>query len=201
MEGLVDLLPLLFLAAYYLLRGKKRADQKRAVAPQEPLVSSDEPRAPTPFQNFLQQIEEAVAEAAGEPVAEPVPAPTVDRSPPTRSSLPAPPIKPVRPAPEFRAISGSFDSLRPSDHEAHGFGADNPLSEESFERRRAQAPRPERGPLPDPHGLRRQGAPPASGAARWRATLRDPQAARDAFVLQTIFGERGGRHVDPRGKV
>lgn len=199
MEGLVDLLPLLLIAAYYLLRGRKRTEQRRKKAPQTPLVgrTASEPQGLTPFQQFMQQIEDAVAEASGESLDE-----TSELEPPkpVPSPLPAPPAKPVRPAPEFRAVGGSFDAPRPVDHVQHGFGAENPLSEESFERRSPQAPQQRsRGPLPDPHGLRQKSEPASvPGTAHWRAKLRDPKAAREAFVLQTIFGSRGGRRADGR---
>ena len=201
MEGLVDLLPLLFVAAYYLLRARRRAEQRQQAnptpRPQEHMAS--ESKGPTPFQQFLAQIEDAVAEASeGAPREEAPPKPP--KALPT--PLPAPPAKPVRPAPEFRAVEGSFDAPAPVDHGRHGFGPGNPLSEEQFERRPPQAPRPtRRGPLPDPHKLRPKpkAAPaPIPGLSHWRTKLRDPKAARDAFVLQTIFGPRGGRKGDHR---
>ena len=155
------------------------------------------PSGPTPFQQFIQQIENAVAEASGETFEEDEPiavSPTPARRP---SPLPAPP---PLPAPEFHAVDGSFDALNPVDHVRHGFGLDNPLSEERFEQQPPQAERSSHGPLPDPHGLQRasRSAPPIPGTGHWRQKLRDPKAAREAFVLQTIFGPRGGRRSDPR---
>ena len=204
MESLLELLPLLFVAAYYLLRARSRAAQQRQArqrqtAPQEPLIDGE--REPTPFQSFLQQVEDAVAEAAGEaPERETDQRLEVERAP-APSPLPAPPVEPVRPAPEFRAPAGSFDSIRPTSHERHGFGAENPLSEETFERLPPQpAPRPERAAY-DPHALaaRQRSAPGPLTVADWRRRLADPAAAREAFVLQTIFGERGGRARETRG--
>lgn len=217
MDALVELLPLLLIAAYYLLRARHRAQRQRQArreAPQEPLVSGGERREvdlsePTPFQQFLQQVEEAMAEAVGDELDRKADRET-DRPlevevAPSPAPLPAPPAKPVRPpAPtyEFRAPAGSFDVARPTDHERHGFGAENPLSEESFERRPPGAPAPVTRPDVDPHELRpRPPAPPARRmptVADWRRRLTDPAAAREAFVLQTIFGERGGRARDPR---
>lgn len=200
MDELLELLPLLFIAGYYLLRGRQRAAQKRVrqEAPQRPLIEGEEPAEEprlTPFQQFLQQIDEAVAEAAGESVEKPPPPPAEAPSP-----LPAPPAKPVRPAapmrpaPEFRAVAGSFDAKVPTDHVRHGFGSDNPLSEGAFERRPPQAPRPASRPPLDPHGLGTADPQPASRRTPdWRTRLQDPEAAREAFVLQTIFGPRGGR--------
>lgn len=215
MDGLAELIPLLLVAAYYLLQGRRRAAQRRAAqqrqeAPQEPLVTEEETARPgsSPFQQFLEQLEEAMAEAAGEPgpEAETASAPEVDRSPPPEIA-PPPPVVPTRlpPAPpryepEFRAVEGSFDSATPTDHGQHGFGIDNPLSEESFERRPAFS-LSRRGPgrAYDPHGLGRRPAPPRGAPeSDLQTRLRDPKTARDAFVLQTIFGPRGGRRGDGR---
>ncbi len=196
MEGLVDLLPLLFIGLYYLLASRRKAkvreaQQQRVEAPQTELVQ-DEPRASSPFQDFLGQLEEAMQEAsgAGPPEPEPVPAPVVE--------LPEEPTgRPLATAtPEFRATSGSFDSARPVDHEAHGFGRENPLSEERFEQAPAFVALPSSPDRAfDPHGLHGR-RPPATGTRGWRRRLRDPEAARDAFVLQTIFGPRGGIRGD-----
>ena len=205
MDSLLELLPLLFVAAYYLLRARSRAAQQRQArqrqtAPQEPLIDGE--REPTPFQSFLQQVESAMAEAAGEaPARETDQRLEVEREP-LPSPLPAPPAKPVRPAPppEFRAPIGSFDSVRPPSHERHGFGAENPLSEETFEHLPPQpAPRRERAAY-DPHDLaaRQRSAPRRLTVADWRRRLADPAAAREAYVLQTIFGERGGRARETR---
>ncbi|WP_420457307.1 hypothetical protein [Rubrivirga sp.] len=197
MEGLVDLLPLLFIGLYYLLASRRKARvrkaaQRRVEAPQSELVQ-DEPRAATPFQTFLDQLEEAMQEANGSaPEPEPVPPPVVE--------LPERPRGPRLPTatPEFRTLPGSFDAPTPVDHDAHGFGRDNPLSEERFEQAPAFAPPPAPADRSfDPHGLRqRRRAAKATKAATWRRRLRDPEAARDAFVLQTIFGPRGGIRGD-----
>ena len=203
MEALTDLLPLLFIGLYYLLAGRRRAKQKKAaqqrvVAPQEPLVD-DEPRASTPFQSFLAQLEEAVEEAQQmqrpEPVAQPEPPPPPEIVPP--APIVGRPL-PSLGSPEFHAVRGSFDATEPVDHDAHGFGDENPLSEEAFERAPAGAPR-RRAPRKayDPHGLRRT-APSPTGVDDWHHRLNDPTTAREAFVLQTIFGRRGGRRGDTR---
>lgn len=204
MDSLAELIPLLLVAAYYLLQGRRRAAQKRdaqrQTAPQQTLVS-DDTRAPTPFQQFMEQLEEAMAEASGEPASAP-------RAEPTVETAPAPPIIPTRlpPSPpqrnsEFHAVEGSFDSATPSDHIAHGFGAENPLSEERFERESGTAVRSTGSRATyDPHGLKQRPAPRRDDAqlGALRARLKNAQAARDAFVLQTIFGPRGGRRADSR---
>ena len=201
MDTIIELLPLLAVAAYYLLRGRQRANAKRAP---ERMQGAAGERAPTPFQSFVQQMEEALAEAAGEPAPDTPPVSErepisveVERRAPT-SPLPAPPLRPAAPTPEFKAVRGSFSGPSPVDHERHGFGTGSPFSEERFERRRAPASDAARRGH-DPHGLR---TPPRAGRAgrpTWRTRLRDPQAARDAFVLQTLFGPRGGRHPAPGG--
>lgn len=213
MESLVDLLPLLFIGLYYLLAGRRRANQKRAQqrapAPDREPAASREPKAPSPFESFLGQLEEAMAEAAGEPLS-PDP-PPVEPKPVELVRPPEPRLSPTVPSleatdAEFRPASGSFDSTTPVDHVAHGlaapsapqFGPDNPLSEESFERapaftEPAGAPRGDY----DPHGLRRRDpAPRPTAGADWSRRLADPQAAQDAFVLQTVFGARGGRRAE-----
>lgn len=205
-ESLVDLLPLLFIGLYYLLSARRRTKQKRVVAPQEGLVSDPEPRAPSPFESFLGQLEEAMAEAAGEPVdrddrrgeaLEPV---DLD-APPEPLPAPADPAVPRLGAAdaEFRAPAGSFDSPLPVDHEGHGFGPANPQSEESFEQAPAFAEPPPVGPGGyDPHGLRPPTPAPARPLRGWRQRLSDPQTAQNAFVLQTVFGPRGGRRAEQR---
>ena len=201
MDTIIELLPLLAVAAYYLLRGRQRANAKRAPQQMQKAAGGagrGDERGLTPFQSFMQNMEEALAEAAGEPATPPV----SEREPievevertPTPSPLPAPPLRPAAPTPEFRAVTGSFSGTSPVDHERHGFGMKSPLSEERFERGGARASDAARRGY-DPHGLRP--APAVRKRPDWRARLRDPQAARDAFVLQTLFGPRGGRHPAP----
>ena len=213
MDALLELLPLLAVAAYYLLRGRQRANAKRAPdAMQEAggeRAGRGGERGPTPFESFMQQMEEALAEAAGEPErgqTGPDTPPVSEREPirvevdrtPTPSPLPAPPLRPAAPTPEFRAVSGSFSGTNPVDHERHGFGFESPFSEEPFEQGRRPASDAARRRY-DPHDLKRppRPAPQSRGRDHWRGRLRDPQAARDAFVLQTLFGPRGGRHPAP----
>lgn len=210
MENLVDLLPLLFIGLYYLLAGRRRAKQKAAArqrteAPQDALITSEstasrppgsgDPSGPTPFEAFLGQLEDAMAEANGidrEELPAPEPVPPARLAEPVTKSPP----KSV----EFHAPVGSFDAIAPVDHEAHGFGAQNPLSEESFEHVPAFVePARSRSREFDPHGLRKAPTPPRRRNF-WRDRLHDPQTARDAFVLQTLFGPRGGRHGDRRGR-
>ena len=203
MDALVDLLPLLFVGAYYLLSARRKArirkaDRQRAEAPQEALIpdgatTGSASRESTPFQSFLEQLEEAMAEAGG--------VENDDRPSPREDPRPVEvvPAEPAAVPTEFHTPPGSFDAAQPVDHEAHGFGAANPFSEEAFEKAPAFAPkRAPSGATYDPHGLqpppRRAGRP----APNWRRRLRDPDAAREAFVLQTLFGPRGGIRGDRR---
>lgn len=188
MEALVELLPLLFVAVYYLIAGRRKAKQKRlqSQASLGEADSAERVAAPTPFQSFLEQLEDSLAEANGiqaKPVPTPDPVPAPEPVPSSRLETP-----------EFHSLKGSFDSAAPVNHERHGFGPENPLSEEIFEQSIPHAERPRgRARNYDPHSL----APPPSKSKRgnsWHARVRDPRAARDAFVLQTIFGKRGGRH-------
>ena len=209
MDALIELLPLLFVAAYYLLGARRRAAQQReahkqAKAPQRELIS-DEPREASPFESFLTQLEEAMAEANGitptpeerksggilddDILPEPEPLPVVPAAPPVTRPQ-------VSLGPEFKPVAGSFDSLAPTIHEKHGFGSENPLSEETFEQSGSSTRRSARLKAYDPHGLRPRPIPAPSDSLFSR--LHDPKTARDAFVLQTIFGPRGGRRGDRR---
>ena len=198
MENLVDLLPLAFIVLYYLLAGRRKAKQRaaarnRAEAPQEALVQSGsgtEVRGDTPFESFLEQLEAAMAEAGG--VEEPR---AVESTP-----VPPSPLE-TAPKPEFHSPRGSFDAPDAGDHEAHGFGDENPFSEEAFERAPAfTAPSASGNRAYDPHGLRPEPVRHRTATPDWRRRLGDPQTARDAFVLQTIFGPRGGIRGDRSAK-
>ena len=199
MEALVDLLPLLFIGAYYLLAARRRQQQKEARERREqPGVTTEdrpgvraEERGETPFQSFLSQLEEAMAEAAN-----------------PGSSVPAPPkaetveLPPAPPAPDLDADStleaaSSFERGGPNPHERHGFGSENPLSEEAFEQQPAFTETARAvTPVYDPHALRSSGEAPKP--TEWQKRLSDPKAAQDAFVLQTVFGARGGRRAESR---
>ena len=187
MDALVEFLPILFILAYYLLAGRRRAQQKKAARERDPVpqVATSEKRGATPFQSFLEQLEEAMAEASGQPAAEVMPDPT-----PVPAAEPVPESRLERI--EFAAPAGSFEGPTAVDHEAHGFGFENPLSEEAFEQAPAFSVASRRAtPEYDPHGLETSAASRAQGV--WQQRLSDPKAAQDAFVLQTVFGGRGGR--------
>lgn len=201
MDALVELLPLLFIGAYYLLAGRRRAKQKKEAREQAQPAGPAEQRAATPFQNFLEQLEEAMSEASGDPAAEVVPQKVVPRKAPVLTSEPVPAAEPIPESRlesiEFNAPAGSFGSSAPVDHQAHGFGAENPISEETFERQPASAQTARRDASRyDPHGLRSSADAPSENT--WNKRLGNPKAAQDAFVLQTVFGTRGGRR--PKGR-
>ena len=192
MEGLVDLLPLLFIGAYYLLAGRRRAQRQKAAQQRrpegQPVVSEE--RSETPFQSFLAQLEEAMAEAAnpGSSVPAPSEAETVE-------------LPPAPPAPDLEADSAleaaTFERGGPNPHERHGFGSENPLSEEVFEQQPAFTETARAvTPVYDPHGVRQPGS--RAERTEWQQRLSDPKAAQDAFVLQTVFGPRGGRQAESR---
>ena len=189
-----------------MLAGRRKAQRQKAARERaEHNVSGGEPDAspefaaqaepaPTPFRSFLDQLEEAMAEAAGQPTADVVPRPKPE--PRLEPALPPSPPR-VTPPREFRAPMGSFDSAAAVDHDAHGFGRDNPASEEVFEQLPAftEVGRRET-PVFDPHGLHTAGRPREKGV--WQKRLSSPKAAQDAFVLQTVFGARGGRRSSQR---
>ena len=202
MEGLVDFLPLLFVGLYYLLSSRRKARMKQAArerveAPSEELISTEE-ESPTPFQSFLEQLEAAMAESIEGPRVEATDDPVVPEPEPIPSSR-LERLSPDSPT-DFQAVTGSFDSPTAVDHERHGFGQENPLSEEVFERQPAfsVARRPKDATY-DPHRLR-PSPQPSSTARNWRRRLQDPKAVQDAFVLQTIFGARGGIHGGSRSR-
>ena len=166
-----------------------------------------EPRAETPFQDALRQIREALEEAQQEPSArqeqpapQPPPLPHPTRKPtrlpdPHPSPLAAPP--PIRLDRRTGFESESVFERGPSAHERHGFGRENPLSEESFERRPVFAPEPgARHPAAfDPHRLRQP--PAAVPASRRQATLlerlRRPSTAQDALIMAEVLGPPKGK--------
>ncbi|MEM1042576.1 MAG: hypothetical protein AAGI91_08105 [Bacteroidota bacterium] len=172
------------------LFGKKRqqpakqpqpAKRARRARPELEATSAEQPEpqpARDPLSEALRQIREALAEQAEPERQQPEPQPRALAERPD----------------EFREV-GEFE------HEAHGFGRENPLSEEVFERRpafqtRTQA-RPERvapkripqKPLGDvdlstPLEVKTEGDASRRDLAR---RLRQPGSARDAFVLKEIL--------------
>ncbi len=183
-----DIIILLILLVPVLRRLFGKKQPKRGPAPQGvdlPSAAGEDPLA-----EALRQIRKAL----GEP--EPTPVPSVSSKP-----LPAQPRplfpRPVR-EPEFHSL-GAFE------HDEHGFGKSNPLSEETFERGAPSAktgraakrikPKPlEEIDLTAPIKVKEDGESSRSHLTRM---LKDPARARDAFVLQEVFGPPRSRR--PRG--
>ncbi|MEM6327079.1 MAG: hypothetical protein AAF791_08175 [Bacteroidota bacterium] len=192
MEIPFELIWLVLLAAYYVLSAMRRGQRKKKQQTQgQPRVTeAGEAKGPTPFEEFMRQMEEAMREASGEP------RPTGDREPvdpvrteavaPAPVSVPSPP--PPRPVSEFRDVGSfsaetSFESSRTSAHERHGFGLDQPFSEERFEQlARGLDETEHRHPSLAPPSRRR-----VDRADIWRDRLQDPKKAQEALVLKEIF--------------
>ena len=206
MESFADLLPLLLVGAYYLLRTMRGAKRQRPPAGAEPTANA--PSAPTPFEQLMQQLEDALEEPQRQATpsdAEPVEPARLEALPSVGDTDHAGTARPVerqaerepamRAAPRPpRAVPIAFEPPavfeEAFDHDAHGFGAENPLSEESFESRPAFSSRHRPvAPTSGPRGRRAENkaATARRPASRWAARLHDPAAAREALVLKTIF--------------
>lgn len=193
MDG-IELLYLLFVGLYFLFGVfRKQNERKRKAAQASGEIAPGKARAPTPFQEFMEQMEEAIREANGEPPATPE-REVVIEVPETPEAIPSPmPVPTSRPVvaagsrePEFHAIGGferesGFEGARRSPHEEHGFGLDQPFSEERFEQlaRGRDITEHAHAPL----------APldPPARESKWSAMLQHPESAQDAFVLAQIF--------------
>ena len=184
---LIILLLFLFPVISRLFGKKTRPGQ-----PQAPSAESDPSPSSTgdPLADALRQIREAL----GEVQPESTPAPPKPRPEPPRSAVPEPAAHP-----EFRGL-GAFE------HDEHGFGRSNPLSEEVFEQwpevqQRGGTDRIEQKPLKQvdlatPLEVKQVAPATRSGLAD---TLRDPARAREAFVLQEVLGPpRSRRPLRPR---
>ena len=150
------------------------------------------PEKETPFQEALRQIREALEEAQQQQTPEPEPPPRAPTRVPAAVSRPDPHPSPLPAPPPIR-----LDRRTGFEHERHGFGRENPLSEEAFERRPAFSVAPRtRKPDFDPHGLRPEPARSAPTRTTPRTLLdklRRPQTARDALVLAEVLGPPKGR--------
>ena len=173
-EALLDLLPFLALLVYAVLRAlgaRNKAARTSASAPGDAAPDENPNARPqTDFDELARHLESLIS---GVPV----------------EATPPPPPEP-RYKPEFHSSEVNVDESASFQHQAHGFGPANPLSEEMFERqpafRRTPSPRASLEAF-DPHGLKRPIEPPAPSGSRWKKRLADPKRAREAFVLQTIL--------------
>ena len=194
MDFPVELLYFLFLAVYFVLGALRKSQQrKRQRAPGPAGGDPTTIQAPTPFEEFVRQMEESMREASGLPAQpEPEPIEVGPQDPPLPSPMPVPTRRPVTGLsrePEFRDIGSFagesvFESERTPAHERHSFGLDRPFSEEAFERLErgrdiTEHAHPSLAPLPP--------ARRPSRAENWRDRLTDPKHAQDALVLKEIF--------------
>ncbi|MDX1532093.1 MAG: hypothetical protein R3362_11255, partial [Rhodothermales bacterium] len=161
---------------------------------ERPLPERDPSAEVDPLSEALRQIREALGEPPAPPAPEPEPA-----APPAATPPPSVATPPLARPPRDR----EFQGLGAFEHEEHGFGKSNPLSEEAFERRPAlgAARRPATTPirtgagLPEKVDLERPLEIEQVGRARsgTDATdplrlLSDPRRAREAFVLKEVLG-------------
>jgi hypothetical protein len=214
MDWLENLLPFILLFIYFLSRlGRQRNEQARPGTPDRPAAPSPPqaapPRAPTPFEELIRQIQLA-AEEAKQAQAPPASAPSSrGASPPSGQAAPtrrgartqafapppgefAPPapraLVPV-PAPPSRPGTPEFHEPGGFEHDRHGFTLESPFSEEAFEELARGADVSEHAPGHldyDPHRLARPLETPTRPHPLI-ARLRRPGAARDAFALREIL--------------
>jgi len=172
-DALAEFFPLLLFILYALLRGlrgRKKAPQQATPAPGvEPGQTPQSAQPQTDFDELARHLESLIS---GSPV----------------EAKPPPPPPEPRYEPEFHSSEVEIDEAASFQHQQHGFGAENPLSEESFERQPAFAPTRRSAKTSfDPHALKRQPEVPKAPASNWRTRLADPKRAREAVVLQTIL--------------
>ena len=197
MEINVELIWALLVGLYFLFNAGRRNRAARQRQVETDTDGLSRPSAPSPFEAFVQQMEDAMRDASGEPPLETVNEPLAPEALPV-PSRPSVPVR--RPVPEtrreFKPV-GSFERERAFEkaarapHDEHGYGPDNPFSEERFERlaRGRDITEHAQGHLQySPHGL--SASPPPrriSAASRWRKRLRDPEQAQDALILTEII--------------
>lgn len=184
MDWIESLLPFLIFL-FYLWSQVRKARRKAQPAPTASVERAEAPpppRAPprrTPFELLIEQIQ-AAAEAEREADAPTFPSPRPQPAP-TASPLPGA-------ASEFE-LTGAFE------HDRHGFGPENPFSEEAFERLPLGLDITEHpaGHLDaGPHVLRSDQA--STGPHPLVTMLRNPGAARRAVALKEILdGPRSKR--------
>ena len=187
MDWLEPFLPFVLLALYFLSWIRKQGRQAQHTEGPSPSVP-EAPRASTPFEELIRQIQHASEEAkraeaarraeATRPTSPLAQAPGAVRSSPAPSSLRLAPSEP-----EFHAL-GAFD------HEEHGFGPSSPFSEEAFEHLARGTDVTEHAPghlLDDAHGLFGAEGLPTPARHPLVERLRHPDAVRDAFALREIL--------------
>lgn len=183
-----DLIILLILLAPLLKRlfGK---EQKPPARPQGTLLDEHPAFVSRPEQDPLAEALRQIREAMAEPEPKSSTASAPSKPLPAR---PKPlPQKPKR-EPEFKAL-GAFD------HDEHGFGKSNPISEELFERGRTPAPATKRikqkalgkVDLSTPIEVTKGGSASGQSFARM---LTDDARLREAFVMKEILDPPRSMH-------
>lgn len=182
-----DLLILLIFLAPLLRRifGGKPQQKPRPLPPPEQRTRRQAEAEPVddPLAEALRQIRAALGEEPKHSEAEP----KIETAPSwTR-------LQSAEPDSEFHEV-GEFE------HDAHGFGRENPLSEEVFERRPAFVTTggtdpigthaPDTVDLSTPLEVEKRTLKRGPSLA---SILRDPQRAREAFILHEVFDRPGGR--------
>lgn len=185
MELLDALLPFIIMIIYFLASARKRGKKGRKSGTPQPVPSTTEQEKqgrPNRFQDLLRQIQEAAEEAQQAQRPQPAEEPNHWESG----------------TPNFEedatyALGGTQDF----DHDEHGFGTDNPFSEEAFEAAPRNPTPPQHAPghldyNPHKTGLGTLDKPAHRKRARRHpkvATLMSPRGLRDAFVLKQILDE------------
>ena len=173
MEFLVEFFPLLLFVLYAVLRAisaRGKAANPDA-KPGEQANTQERPQA-TGLDELARHLETLMG---GDLQSEP--------------RRPAPEPEP-RYEPEFQTSEVEIDESK-----SHGFGYENPLSEEAFESMPALSGSVARRDTPsafDPHQLKTS-PEPRRRRSRWTERLASSSGAREAFVLKTIFERPGGR--------
>ena len=178
MEFLVEFFPILLFVLYAVLRAIS-ARSKGANPNAAPEGRADAPERPQPtgLDELTRHLELLVG---GDLQSEP--------------QRPKPKPEP-RYEPEFQSSEAAIDESASFRHEEHGFGRENPLSEQVFESMPALSGSVARRDTPgvfDPHALKKT-AEPSRTRSRWRERLASSSGAREAFVFKTIFERPGGR--------
>ena len=175
MDFLVEFFPLLIFVVYAILRALSARKRPQQTGPESPNgeLATQPGRPETSLEDLTRHLESLMG-------MEP-------------ERTPSPPPEP-RYEPEFHSSEAPVDESAGFQHDAHGFGYQNPLSEQSFESLPAfaGAPRRDRSKKHDPHRLKKSAAPPKP-TSKWTKRLASPSRAREAFVLKTIFERPGGR--------
>ena len=219
MEALFEFLPILIAALYYLFTASRRkAARERQKQNREAVEAGGEPRPPSPFEAFMEQMEAAVREANGEAPERAAPeraapeasVPEAIEVPPTPQPSPGNvggplPVSPM-PVPMRRPLAGTGAAGRGAEFRPVGsFEREGQFEGASRSARGARSYGPgnpfgeeafERLPrgrdvTAHDHGPLAKRAARGKTARRpnpWRQRLSTQQAAQEAFVMKEILG-------------